>query len=254
MNALNGKIALVTGASRGIGEAIASAMVDAGAKVVLASRKQDALDAVAARLNDGRSETVALPLACHTGDPDAIKALVARAEAELGTIDVLVNNAATNPFFGPLMQISDAAWDKTFDVNVKGYFFMAREVASRLIAAKRPGAIINITSVLGLRAAPFQGCYGATKAAVISLTQTLAFELGGGHIRVNAIAPGLVDTKFAAALVRNQNLSRTFTDRTAEKRVAQPEEIAGLAVFLASDAAGFITGQTLPVDGGWTSS
>ncbi|MBL8921620.1 MAG: glucose 1-dehydrogenase [Myxococcaceae bacterium] len=244
------QVALITGASRGIGEAIARAFAKAGAKVVLAARKPDALEAVAASIvKDGGQ---ALAIAAHTGKPEDVKRLVAEAVATFGRVDVLVNNAATNPYFGPMLDIEDSAFDKTFEVNVKGYFWLTREVAQHLQQRSAKGSIINVASVAGLGAAPMQGVYGMTKAAVISMTKTFAAELGASGIRVNAIAPGLVETKFAQALTSNEDILKLVTNRTPLGRHAQPEEIAGAALYLASAAAGFVTGQTLVVDGGFT--
>jgi len=248
---LSEKVVIVTGASRGIGEAIATACVEAGARVVLASRKQADLDAVAARLA-GKGEVAAL--ACHTGKADDVDALFAKAVERFGRVDGLVNNAATNPYFGPLIDTPDAAIDKTIEVNVKGYFYAARALARHARTRDGGAAIVNIASFVGLRAAPMQGIYGMTKAAVISMTQTLAVELGGSGIRVNAIAPGLVETKFAAAIVQNPMLREHVVKRTPLARHAQPTEIAGGAVYLLSDAASFTTGTTLSIDGGLTSA
>jgi NAD(P)-dependent dehydrogenase (short-subunit alcohol dehydrogenase family) len=244
---LEGKVAVVTGASRGIGAAIARAFVEAGAKVVLASRKIDGLREVAQGL--GAS---AHAFAAHTGKEAECKALVAEAVARFGKADVLVNNAGTNPYFGPMLDTENAAWDKTFEVNLKGYFWCTRELARHCIGRGAPGAVVNISSVLGRRAAPLQGTYGMTKAAVISMTRTLAFELGSANIRVNAIAPGLIDTRLASALVNDEAISQTWMARTPIARVGQPEEIAGAALFLASDAASYVTGEILTVDGGTT--
>lgn len=244
---LEGKVAIVTGASRGIGEAIAVAMAQEGAKVVLAARKLEALQAVAERLGDS-----ALAVPCHTGKEADVQALMRATLERFGHVDILVNNAATNPYFGPMMNVEWGAWDKTFEVNLKGYFSCARAVAKHLLDRKAPGSLVNVTSVLGQMAAPLQGVYGMTKAAVISMTQTLAAELGPRGIRVNAIAPGLVETRFASALTSNAEISKMVIDRTALKRFAQPDDIAGAAVFLASDESRYVTGQTLAVDGGWT--
>lgn len=248
---LQDKVIVITGASRGIGEAIARACIDAGARVALASRKQADLDRVAASLPPER----AIAVACHTGKADDVDALFARALDRFGRVDGLVNNAATNPHFGPLIDTPDAAIDKTIEVNVRGYFYCARALV-RHARTRTPTAasIVNVASVAGLRAAPMQGIYGMTKAAVISMTQTLAFELGGSAIRVNAIAPGLVETRFAAAIVGNPMLRDHVVARTPLARHAQPTEIAGSAVYLLSDAASFTTGTVMVVDGGFTSS
>jgi NAD(P)-dependent dehydrogenase (short-subunit alcohol dehydrogenase family) len=248
---LKDKITIVTGASRGIGEAIAMAFAKEGAKVVLASRKQEPLDAVAEKIN-AETGGRAFARACHIGKAEQIDALLAWVEDELGLPDVLVNNAATNPYFGPMIGIEDWAFDKTFEVNLKGPFELTRKLALRWMGAERAGAVVNVASIAGLRAAPLQGVYGMTKAALISMTQTLAVELGPAKIRVNAIAPGLVETKFAAALTGSPEIVKIFTDHTALKRFGQPEEIAPAAIYLASDESAYVTGQTLCVDAGYT--
>jgi NAD(P)-dependent dehydrogenase (short-subunit alcohol dehydrogenase family) len=245
---LEDKVAIVTGASRGIGEAIARTFVAHGARVVLASRKFEGVKAVADSLGEA-----AHPVAAHTGQEAQCVALVEAAIARFGRVDVLVNNAATNPYFGPMIDTDMGAWQKTFEVNLQGYFWMAREVARHLRARDAPGAIVNVASVAGLEAAPAQGVYGATKAAVISMTRTLAFELGPSKIRVNALAPGLVETRFAAALIHNDAIVSEVLRKTPLGRYGQPDEIAGGALFLASDAASFMTGQVLTIDGGMTS-
>ncbi|MCC6555536.1 MAG: glucose 1-dehydrogenase [Polyangiaceae bacterium] len=247
---LQGKVALVTGGSRGIGEAIARAFGLAGAEVAIASRKLPGVTAAAERL---RAEGVTVhPFACHTGKPEEVEALVAGVVARFGRVDVLVNNAATNPYFGPMMGADDAIFDKTFEVNAKGYLNVARAVARHLVDRGAPGSLVFVSSMMGLMGAPLQGIYGMTKAAVISMTQTLAVELGPSKIRVNAVAPGLVETRFASAIISNDDLVSRVLGRTPLGRYGQPEEIAGAALYLASDAASFCTGHTLVVDGGYT--
>jgi len=248
---LEDKVIVVTGGSRGIGEAIARACLEAGARVVIASRKQADLDAAAARLADAGS---AVPIACHTGKEADVTALFEQAVARLGRVDGLVNNAATNPHFGPMIDVGEAAIDKTFEVNVKGYFFCARTLIKHARDRGGGAAIVNIASIMGQRAAPMQGVYGMTKAAVISMTQTLAFEQGSSGVRVNAIAPGLIETKFASTIVANPQLRAHIVGRTPLGRHAQPAEVAGGAVYLLSDAASFVTGTTLVIDGGATVS
>ncbi|MCB9637310.1 MAG: glucose 1-dehydrogenase [Myxococcales bacterium] len=250
---LKGKVAIVTGGSRGIGEAIARSFASEGAKVVIASRKLEGLEGVAASINAEFPGAV-FAKACHIGKSEEISALVDWTEKEVGLPNVLVNNAATNPYLGPMLMTPEAAWDKTFDVNLKGYFSAIREVSSRLLERDQPGSIINMSSIFGMGAAPLQGVYGMTKAAIISMTQTLAAELGQAKIRVNAVAPGLVDTHFAAAIVQDDTMREHFTSRAPLARYALPQEISGMVVFLASDESSFVTGQTFPVDGGYTVS
>jgi NAD(P)-dependent dehydrogenase (short-subunit alcohol dehydrogenase family) len=247
---LNDKVAIVTGASRGIGEAIARTYAQAGAKVVLASRKLDGLKEVEAKIAAAGGE--AFSVACHTGAEEQIEHLFRSAVERFGQVDVLVNNAATNPYFGPMMNVEMAAWEKTFEVNVKGYFWTSRALVRHLLARRAPGAIVNVASVAGQMAMPLQGVYAMTKAAVISMTKTLAMELGTEGIRVNAIAPGLVETKFAAALTTSDEISRTVREKMALKHFAQPEDIAGLALLLASDQSRYMTGECVVIDGGWT--
>ena len=247
---LKDKVIVVTGASRGIGLAIARACIEGGARVVLASRKQADLDRVVASLPAER----ALAVACHTGKPDEVEALIGKAVERFGQVDGIVNNAATNPYFGPLLDTPDAAIEKTFEVNVRGYLYCARAFVKHARTRGGEGSIVNIASIAGMRAAPMQGIYGATKAAVISMTQTLAFELGSSKIRVNAIAPGLVETRFAAAIVGNPMLRDHVVSRTPLARHAQPAEIAGAAIYLLSDAASFTTGSVIVVDGGLTAA
>ena len=247
---LEGKVAIVTGGSRGIGESIARAFAAHGAKVVVASRKLEGVERVAAAIR--KDGGVAHAVAFHAGDLDAPPKLFAAAIEQFGRVDVLVNNAATNPHFGPFLTVERSQWEKTFEVNLRGYFETSRALAHHLSDRNEKGAIVNVASIVGLSGAALQGVYGMTKAAVISMTRTLAVELAPLGIRVNALAPGIVDTKFAAALVHNPEISRMIVERTPMRRVAQPDEMAGAALFLASDAASYVTGHTLVVDGGLT--
>ena len=246
---LDNKVAIVTGASRGIGESIARSFAANGAKVVIASRKIEGLQAVADAIGPS-----AFAVAAHTGKEDDCVALVDAAVKKFGKVDIVVNNAATNPHFGPLVDADEGAWDKTFQVNVKGYYWMIRELVKHLRSREAPGSVVNVASVAGLVGSPLQGVYAMTKAAVISMTKTLASELAANKIRVNAIAPGFVDTKFAAAVLKNDVLLDEVMRITPMKRYGQPDEIAGGALYLASDAASYLTGHALVIDGGMTIS
>jgi NAD(P)-dependent dehydrogenase (short-subunit alcohol dehydrogenase family) len=246
---LSGKVAIVTGASRGIGQAIAEHFAQAGAKVVLASRKQDSLDEIAANIKASGGEAMAV--AAHTGEKDTLKALVDKTVETWGKVDILVNNAATNPHFGPVLDAEDSLWQKTIEVNLMGNVWLCQQVIPKM-RENGGGSIINVASVAGLRPGMLQGIYSMTKAALISLTQTLAMEHGKDGIRVNAIAPGLVQTRFARALWENENLMNQVIPRTPLGRIGQPEEIASIALWLASDLSSFATGETFVVDGGLT--
>jgi NAD(P)-dependent dehydrogenase (short-subunit alcohol dehydrogenase family) len=249
---VEGKVALVTGASRGIGEAIARVLASNGARVAIASRKEDGIRQAAERIRASGAAGEVEPIACHTGQPEQVQALIARVVERFGRLDVVVNNAATNPHFGPLVTADRGAFDKTVEVNLRGYFDVARAAASHMVDRGDGGCIVNVASVVALGGAPLQGVYAMTKAGVVSMTQTLAVELGPSGIRVNAIAPGLIDTRFAAAIVHNPDLRARVLERTPLGRIGQPDDVAGAALFLASDAAAFVTGHTLVVDGGLT--
>jgi len=244
---LSGKVALITGASRGIGEAIAIAYAQLGARVVLVSRKQADLDTVAQRIKEAGGE--ALPLAAHTGDLAAVTAMVEKSTSTFGGIDILVNNAATNPHFGPILTAEDSHWDKILDVNIKGYFRVAKACVESM-KRRGGGKIINMSSVAGLEPQPMMGIYSISKAAVIMLTRVLAAELAQFNIQVNAIAPGFVKTKFSSALWQNPQLNQAILKKIPQKRMAEPGEIAGMAVYLASSASSFVTGSTFNIDGG----
>ncbi len=244
---LTGKVALVTGASRGIGQAMAEVYAANGAKVVLASRKQDGLDAVAAGIREAGGE--ALPVAAHTGSQEAVDALVARATEAYGGIDIVVNNAATNPHFGPILTSEESHWDKTFDVNVKGYFRVVKACVASM-QRRGGGKVISMASVAGKTPQPGMGLYCITKAGVLMLTEVLAVELAALNIQVNAIIPGFVKTKFSSAIWNNPAIHEAVLKSIPQRRMAEPEELTGLALFLASDASNFVTGASFVIDGG----
>jgi dehydrogenase/reductase SDR family member 4 len=244
---LDDRVALVTGASRGIGRAVALGLAAAGAHVVLTARKQPDLDAVAHEVTAAGRR--ALPLVGHMGRRPDIDRVVDTAVKELGRLDILVNNAATNPVFGPLVDIEEEAWDKIMALNVKGYLFTAQRAARHMTAAGK-GAIVNVSSTGGVRASPGLGAYSVSKAAILMLTRVLARELAPAGVRVNAIAPALVETRFSEALWKSPEILERYLQSTPLGRTAQPEEMAGAVVYLCSDAASYVTGQTLILDGG----
>jgi NAD(P)-dependent dehydrogenase (short-subunit alcohol dehydrogenase family) len=237
---LRGKTAIVTGASRGIGKAIAKSFVDAGAQVMLTSRKLDALQAAAKEM-DGETDV----FAANAGEIDQAQACVDATMKRFGKIDILVNNAATNPYYGQTLGVDSARFDKTFQVNLKGPLFWSQAVWNASMQ-NNPGVILNIASVGGLRAEHGLGVYNLTKAAVIHLTSQLACELG--KTRVVGIAPGLVKTLFASVLI--ENVGDKLASALPTKRLGEPQDIANLALFLCSDLASWITGETYVIDGG----
>ena len=237
---LRGKTAIVTGASRGIGKAIAKSFVDAGAQVMLTSRKLDALQAAAKEM-DGETDV----FGANAGEIDQAQACIDATIKRFGKIDILVNNAATNPYYGETLGVDSARFDKTFQVNLKGPLFWSQAVWNASMQ-KNPGVILNIASVGGLRAEQGLGVYNLTKAAVIHLTSQLACELG--KTRVVGIAPGLVKTLFASVLI--ENVGDKLASALPTKRLGEPQDIANLALFLCSDLASWITGETYVIDGG----
>ncbi|MDT0632007.1 glucose 1-dehydrogenase [Rubrivirga sp. S365] len=244
---LDGKIALVTGASRGIGRAIAEAFAAAGASVALASRTQADLDAVAEAIRAEGGE--ALAVAAHTGSDEGVAALVDRVTSEYGGVDVLVNNAATNPHYGPILTSEMSQWDKTYDVNVKGYFRTIRACVPSM-TERGGGSVINMSSVAGERALPGMGVYCVSKAAVLMLTEVLGAELARDQIRVNAVVPGFVKTQFSSVLWEDERAAQQTLQLVPLRRIADAEEIAPLALYLASDASRFVTGSRFRIDGG----
>jgi NAD(P)-dependent dehydrogenase (short-subunit alcohol dehydrogenase family) len=245
---LSGKIAVVSGASRGIGEATARLLADFGAQVIVSSRKADGVQAVADAINrDGGSAT---PMACHVGSMQDIDRFMDEVEARFGRVDILVNNAAANPYFGHILDTDMGAFEKTVEVNIRGYYYMSMK-AGKIMKKHGGGSIINTASINGVRPGPFQGIYSVTKAAIINMTQAFARECGPLKIRCNAVLPGLTDTKFASALTKNDQILKTFLPQIPLGRMAQPEEIAPAILFLASDAASYVTGSCIVADGGF---
>ena len=247
---LSGRIALITGASRGIGEATARLLAEQGAHVIISSRRQEALDPVAESIRSAGGEATAI--AAHQGDSEALKALMERISSDFGKLDILVNNAATNPYFGHVLDTEPGMIDKTLQVNIKGYFELS-QMAGQLMKRQKSGAIVNTASINGIKPGWYQGIYSVTKAAVINMTQSFAKECGPLGIRVNAVLPGLTETKFASALTQNEDMLQRFLPNIPLGRVAQPDEIAPAILYLVSDAASYVTGTTLTVDGGYLS-
>jgi len=242
---LEGRIAVITGASRGIGLAITQKLARYGAQCILVSRKIDNLEAAAAGIREKGFKAEAM--ACHTGQPDQIKAMYEKILEKYGALDILVNNAATNPHFGEMLTADEGIWDKTLDVNLKGPFFMIKYAVPLM---KDKGAIVNVSSVNAIKPVSFQGVYSATKAALINMTQALARELAPKGIRVNALLPGLTDTKFASAIISSDEICKYAVDQIPMGRYAKPEEMAGAVLYLVSDASSFTTGASLVCDGG----
>ena len=247
---LSGKIAIVTGASKGIGLAIAEALGEAGAKVVLSSRKREAVEAAAADLVS-RKGIEAVGIACNVGQPDDWAPLVEQAVARFGGVDILVNNAATNPVFGGIEYTDPGAFDKIMAVNVKGPFELAKLVLPHF-RARGGGAIVNIASVGGISPEPQLGIYSVSKAALISLTKVMAKEWGSDGVRANVVCPGLIQTKFSEALWSNEPILRQVLEGQPIERIGTPEEVAALVLFLVSPQAGYCTGGVYTVDGGYT--
>ena len=244
---LTGKIALVTGASRGIGESIAITLAENGAHCILVSRKQDELEVVVKKITDKGGSAEAM--ACNMGYQDQIVALMKAIEDKHGRLDVLVNNAAANPYFGEMINAEEWAWDKTLAVNLKAPFFLT-QAAAKMMKTKGGGSIVNVASINGVRPAILQGIYSITKAGLISMTQAFAKELASFNIRVNALLPGLTDTKFSGAITANEDIKNMVVAQIPLQRMAQPEEMAGAVLYLASAASSYTTGACITCDGG----
>jgi NAD(P)-dependent dehydrogenase (short-subunit alcohol dehydrogenase family) len=244
---LKGKVAIITGSSRGIGRAIALRMAEHGAKVVVSSRKAEACETVADEIKAAGGEAIVVP--CNVSDKAQLQALVDATNTQWGRIDILVCNAAVNPFFGPSKDIPDEAFDKIMAVNIKSNHWLANMVAPGM-AERGDGAIVVISSVGGLFGSSTLGAYGISKAADMQLVRNLAVEWGPQNVRANCIAPGLVRTDFARALWENPEIAKKATKGYALRRIGEPDEIAGAAVFLGSAAGRFMTGQTMVIDGG----
>ncbi len=246
---LSGKIALVTGASRGIGEEIAKLLAEQGAHVIVSSRKIDGCQAVADAITAAGGSAEAF--ACHVGNMEDITAVFTHVREQHGRLNILVNNAATNPYFGHVLDTDLAAYNKTVDVNVRGYFFMSVE-AGKLMREHGGGAIVNTASINALQPGPMQAIYSITKAAVVNMTQAFAKECAPFGIRVNALLPGLTKTKFAGALFSNDDIYKLAMEKIPMGRHAEPAEMAGTVLYLVSDASSYTTGECIVVDGGMT--
>ncbi|MDQ7063835.1 MAG: SDR family oxidoreductase [candidate division KSB1 bacterium] len=244
---LKDKVAVITGASKGIGEAIARAYAEAGARVVISSRKQDAVDAAAADLRARGLDAVGI--AAHVGQMEDLDRLVQQTLDTYGGIDILVNNAAINPVFGPILDTDEAVFDKIMQVNLKGPFELGKRVHP-IMKERGGGSVINISSIGGISPEPGLGIYSVSKAALISLTKVMAKEWGDDRIRVNAICPGLIKTKFSTALWQNEKIKNRVLAQQPIKRIGLPEDVVGLALFLASEASAYCTGAVYMVDGG----
>jgi NAD(P)-dependent dehydrogenase (short-subunit alcohol dehydrogenase family) len=246
---LTGKIALVTGASRGIGESIAKLLAEQGAHTIVSSRKAQDCDKVVAQIQaaGGSAETIA----CNIGDMQDIEAAFAKIEKDHGRLDILVNNAAANPYFGHVLDTDLGAFNKTVDVNIRGYFFMST-FGGRLMRDNGGGVIVNTASINGLTPGMYQGIYSITKAAVINMTKSFAKECAQYNIRVNALLPGLTKTKFAGALFDNEKMHKAAMQMIPMARHAEPDEMAGTVLYLVSDASSYTTGECIVVDGGFT--
>ena len=244
---MKGRNAIVTGATRGIGLAIARGFLESGAKVTVCGRKQEGVDAALAELSDHTGNV--LGVAAHVGKVEDLERLIDAAEERFGPINTLVNNAGTNPYYGPIAESEDWAWDKTMDVNLRGPYLLSRRVGVKMMAGDG-GSIVNISSVAGLEAAANQGIYSVTKAGLIMLTKVMAREMGAAGVRVNCICPGVIRTQLSRALWDDEKAAKAWIGRKALGRVGEVDELIGAAIYFASEASSFTTGAVLQVDGG----
>ena len=246
---LNNKNAIVSGGSKGIGKAIATKLAQAGANVVICSRKKENLDSA---VNEAASNGLTLiPIECNTSDKESIQSVVDYTLEKFNGVDILVNNAAANPYYGPILNSEDSHWDKIFDVNVKGYFNFAK-ACSKTMIDNNSGKIINVASIAAKTPLEGLGVYNISKAAVVMLTKVLAKELGEYNINVNTLAPGLIKTDFSKALWENEDTHNKIVKSIPQGKMGSPDDISGMALYLASEASDFVTGSIFTVDGGIT--
>ena len=246
---LNNKTAIVSGGSKGIGKAIATKLAQAGANVVICSRKKENLDSA---VNEAVSNGLTLiPIECNTSNKESIQFVVDHTLEKFNGVDILVNNAAANPYYGPILNSEDSHWDKIFDVNVKGYFNFAK-ACSKMMIANNSGKIINVASIAAKTPLEGLGVYNISKAAVVMLTKVLAKELGEYNINVNTLAPGLIKTDFSKALWENEDTHNKIVKSIPQGKMGSPDDISGMALYLASEASDFVTGSIFTVDGGIT--
>ena len=248
---LTDRVVIITGGSRGIGRAMALAFAEAGARVVVASRKQEGVDAVAAEI-ESRGGTV-LAIATHVGKEEAVADLVEQTVEAFGGVDIAINNAATNPHYGPMLTATTALWDKILEVNLRGAFFLCQQVAP-IMEERGGGVIINVASTAELRPLPGLGIYAVSKAGLTMMTKVLAVELGPSNIRVNAIAPGVIKTRFSRALWETDVIAQAVCDATPLGRLGEPGDVVGAALFLASPLSDYVNGDVIVIDGGMTIS
>ena len=249
MFSLENKTAIISGGSKGIGKAIAFKYAEAGANVIICSRKKENLDTAVQEAKSNGFDITSIE--CNTGDVDSIQNVVNQTVDKFGTVDILVNNAAANPYYGPILKAEDSHWDKIFQINVKGYFEFAKACSASMIENKS-GKIINVASIAAKTPLEGLGIYNISKAAVVMLTKVLAKEMAYANIQANTLAPGLIKTDFSRALWEDENVYSQIIKSIPQGRMGEPQDISGMALYLASDASDFITGSMFTIDGGIT--